>query len=446
MEKQLAYRSGSVDEKSSSAALNPSEVHTEDIQDIIGIPPHGLLRWGITWVLVVLLGVLALTAFIQYPDIVIAPVRINAANAPKAIICRVPGNLVKILVREGDSVSVGQPLGYMESTAYHQDVLGLLKQLHVLRENLHQASANDPLSFTVVDPPTGLRLGELQGSYEVFYQAYLSYRATTGGGIYLQQRAYVLQEIENITKQQEQLMRQRELQQREYELAEREFGRYEVLAEKKVISPAEYQEAQAALLAKQHPLQQTASALLANESSRTIKVRELADVDNRIAEDKSKFLQALNSLVSEAELWVRQYVLTAQQSGIIAYAGIIQEGKYMEAGQEVFYVNPGSTDFFGEVNVPQYNMGKVKEGQRVLVKLDGYPFEQYGALEGWVGKMTDVPYRDSIFLSRVDLKAVAAERNIRLTTGMLGTVEIITEDASLLKRLVRNITKVLDRR
>ena len=424
---------------------NPKpEVHTADIRDIIGTPPHGLLRWGNTWVLVVLLGIVALAAFIRYPDLVRAPVRINAANAPKAVISRVAGNLVGVLVKENEHVMVGQPLGWMESTADHQEVLELEERLRTLRDKLNTASTAESLP-PLVEAPTGLRLGELQGSYEVFYQSYLTYRAATGEGIYLKQRMYIEQDIENIEKQRAQLIQQQELQQQEYGLAEQEFKRYETLAEKKVISPAEFQEAQAALLAKQHPLQQTESTLLANEASRTAKTKELADLDNQIAEEKSKFMQALNSLISDTEQWTRQYVLAAHQEGTVTYAGIIQPGQYIEVGREVFYVNPGSSDFFGEVNVPQYNMGKVKVGQEVLVKLAGYPFEQYGVVRGAIGKMSSVPYRDSIFLSRIDLEPIAPGSPIRLTTGMTGTAEIITEDASLLQRLLRNIRLVLAR-
>ncbi|WP_257670671.1 HlyD family secretion protein [Parapedobacter tibetensis] len=418
------------------------EVHTEDIQDIIGTPPHGLLRWGITWVLVVLLGIVALAAFIRYPDIVRAPVRINAANAPKAVISRISGNIVDILVEENAAVEAGQPLAWMESTADHGEVLELLERLHGLRDRQFGDGYGES---TAVAPPINLQLGELQNSYQAFYQSYLTYRAAIGDGIYLKRRAYIQRDMQNVEQQRKQLELQRELQEREYTLAETEFERYRELAERKVISPSEYQQQQATLLAKQHPMQQTQSALLANEASHTAKAKELADLDNQIAEEKSKFMQALNSLISEAEQWKSQHVLTARQAGTVVYAGIIQRNQHIEVGQEVFHINPGSTDFFGEVNIPQYNMGKVEEGQEVLVKLNSFPFEEYGVLKGSVGRLSGVPYQDSIFLSRVDLQPIAPHRHIRLTTGMVGTAEIVTEDASLLQRLVRNIRLVLGR-
>lgn len=418
------------------------DAHSEDISDIIDTPPSFLARWGITWMFAVLSAIMALAAFIRYPDLVRAPVRINATNAPKTVMAKLPGNLVATLVTEDDTVTWGQPLAWMESTADHEQVLTLLCRIRGLRDSL-LLQANDV--YEVMDAPPSLRLGELQGGYQVFYQSYLHYRAAIDDGIYLKQRAYIMKEIANIDQQREQLVRQGKLLQLEYELADNEFDRYNQLFKKRIISPSEYQRQQAALLTKQHPLQQTGSALLDNDAARMVKMKELADLDNQITEEKARFMQALNSLISEAEHWKVQHVLSAPQAGTVVYAGVIQSGQHVNAGQEIFYINPGSTDFFGEMNVPQYNMGKIKLGQEVLVKLDSYPFEEYGVLRGRVGRLNQVPYRDSVFLSRVDFRSPICNESVRLATGMVGTAEIITEDASLLQRLVRNIRLVTER-
>ncbi|SKB27468.1 HlyD family secretion protein [Parapedobacter luteus] len=333
------------------------KTHSEDIRDIISTPPSWLLRWGITSVLLVLFIVVLTSTFIHYPDVVRASVRINALNAPRTIVSKVSGNVVKLLVWENKLVTTGQELALMESTANHSQVLGLLRQMQLLREK-HVMNANEDLA--ALEAPVYLQLGELQSAYQAFYQSYLSYRAAAVSGIYPKRRSYIQQDISNIKAQREQLLLQQTLQEQEYTLAEKEFGRYKALAEKQVISPAEFQQQQAALLAKQYPIQQTKSTLLTNESAYVSKTKELAEVDNQIAEEKSKFIHALNSLISDAEHWKSQYVLTARQSGKVAFVGIIQENQYINAGQEVFYINPGSTDFFGEVNIPQYNMGEDK--------------------------------------------------------------------------------------
>ncbi|GGC36235.1 hemolysin [Parapedobacter defluvii] len=426
-----------------SASHNGRQIHSEDVQDIISAPPAALMRWGITWVLVVLLVIVALSVFIKYPDVVIAPIRVNAVNAPKPVVSRVAGNLVNILVEDGQAVKQGQELAWMESTADHQQVLDMLERLERIRDSLYTPEGTVSDDFV---SPSRIRLGELQPGYQAFYQSYLSYRAAKEDGIYRKQRDYLLRDMVNIGQQRAQLVKQQELQQREFNIAETEFMRYEQLADKKVISPAEYQKERAALLAKQHPLQQTASSLLSIEAARMGKTRELADLDNKIAEERAKFQQALNSLVSEMQQWKMLNVLTAPTPGSVIFSGIIQPYQHIESGREVFLVNAGSTDFFGEAVIPQLNMGKVKVGLQVLVKLASYPFEEYGVVLGTVAKLNKVPYRDSIFLSRVDFKPMESGSPIYLTTGMIGTAEIITEDATLMQRLLRSMRLVMERR
>src|SRR6185503_18210577 len=95
----------------------------------------------------------------------------------------------------------------------------------------------------------------------------------------------------------------------------------------------------------------------------------------------------------------------------------------------------------------QMSMGKVKEGQQVLIKLRSYPFEEYGMLKGRIKYISDVPYKDSVFLSRVDFKfrkTSDMKRPIHLKQGMIADAEIVTQDATILQRIGRNIIKVID--
>lgn len=423
--------------------INNTQQHSEDIQDIITTPPSALLRWGISGVFFVLLLIIGLSAFIRYPDIVQATVRISSVDAPKAVISKLSGTIVSLRVAENEEITKGQHLAWLESTADHQQVIDLLEELTAMRD---KQVDGDVLTTIAVNAPTFLSLGELQNSYQAFYQAHLSYQAAIGGGILLKRKQYLLQDLGNIQAQREQLALQENLQKEELKLAEQEFHRYQKLAEKKVISTAEFQQQQAAYLSKQHPLQQTQSARLSNDAAQSAKMKEVHDLDNQIMEEKSKYIQALNSLISEMEKWQNQYVMVAQQAGTVAFAGFIQQNQHVTAGQEVFYVNPQNSGFFGEVTIPQYNMGKVQQGQEVLVKLNSYPFEEFGILRGNVQQVSHVATQDSIFLSKVTLDPGTLKQNIQLKTGLLGTAEIITEDASLLSRLYRNITKLIQAR
>jgi len=45
------------------------------------------------------------------------------------------------------------------------------------------------------------------------------------------------------------------------------------------------------------------------------KQKEILELNNQVEEEKAKFLQSLNSLISMAEDWKSKYVLTASQPG-----------------------------------------------------------------------------------------------------------------------------------
>ena len=175
------------------------------------------------------------------------------------------------------------------------------------------------------------------------------------------------------------------------------------------------------------------------------KEKEILELDNQIIEEKSKFLQALNSLISQAEDWKSKYVLTASQAGKLSYSGIVQENQVLAPNQEVFYVNPGNEEFFGEMAIPQNSMGKVREGQVVLIKLKSYPFEEYGMLKGRIKYIADVPYKDSVFISKVDFtikNSSDMKKPIHLKQGMMANAEIVTQDATILQRIYRSFISV----
>lgn len=419
-----------------------TSLHTDEVQEIIENPPHMLLRWGITWILLIIVGIFALSAFIKYPDVIKTHIRITTTNAPKAIPSKIGGFLKKITVIEYETVKAGNTLAWLESTADHEHVFILHESLLNLQQQI--SLSNDSGIVDKFFMPTTLILGELQGAYHLFYQQYLNYMASTSNGNLIKKRKFLFSELQNIGVQRGFLEHQKQLQEKEFEIAVSNFERYERLAQQKVISPVEFNLQESVFLSKQYPLKQTESAILSNLVSEAAKKRELDDLDNQIRELKSTFLQSLNSLISEIEIWKNRHLILAPLSGTVVFAGNIQENQYIDAGVELFYINPGDGDYFGEVNIPQFNLGKIKNGQRVLVKLDSYPFEEFGAIEGKLTELNQVAIKDSVFVSKVIFQPELINSPFLLRSGLTGTAEIITQDATLLSRLYRNLKGVLN--
>jgi HlyD family secretion protein len=418
--------------------------HTDDMQDIITSVPSWILRWGITLFFGILLLIIGLSALIRYPDIVKASLKIDSPNSPKPIVAKVSGKLVKLLVTDNEDVKAGKPLAYIESTANHDEVIRLAASLKNLQKLIQ---LNKPFGDVFFSNSGNTQLGELQASYQTFFQEYLLYKSSTENGFYIKKKAYLQKDLADLNKQEAQLQAQKLIQEKDFRLAEDEYHMHQKLAKEKVETSAELRQEESKYLAKKSPLIQTDASLVAANTNYSAKQKEILELDNQIIEEKSKFLQALNSLISQADDWKNKYVLTASQSGKLSYAGMVQENQVLVPGQEIFYVNPGNENFFGEMAIPQSSMGKVKEGQMVLIKLKSYPFEEYGMLKGNIKYIADVPYKDSVFISRVDFKLRKLsdmKRSIHLKQGMTADAEIITQDATILQRITRNVIKLID--
>jgi len=392
-----------------------SVYHTEEMQDIITAPPSWLLKWGISLFFAILLGIILLSSLIHYPDLVKTQLVISSLNTPKPIVAKVSGRLIKILVNDNQTVNKDQPLAFLESTADHEHVLKLLADLKLLQHTLQPASVAE---LKWINSPSSMQLGELQSA----------------------------QDLKSINLQRKQLMAQKALQDKDYDLANKEYNMHEELNHQKVETTVELRREESKLIAKKFPLEQTEAALLTNSTTYQNKEKDLLELDNLIQEQRFKFTQSLNSMISLTEEWKNKYVLSASQSGKVVFSGIIQENQFVNANQELFYINSGNGTFFGEMAIPQYNMGKIKLGQKVLVKLKSYPFEEYGAMEGRISKIADVPMKDSVFSARVNFASSRyseMKRPVSLKNGMLADADVITEDASLIQRLSRSLIKML---
>lgn len=415
--------------------------NSEEINEIITAVPRWILRWGITLVFCILLAIILGSAFIRYPDIVKAPLKVNALNAAKGVIAHQQGKLVKILVNDNQSVVSNQALAYIESTAKHDDVLKLKSYLAILSQKVGIEEVN------IKQLPDGLNLGELQGAYQSFYQEFLRFSATQHGGFYLSQKNYLQQDLNELGKLQQQILKQKQIQQQEFANIAEEYENYKKLKSKNVISNSEFKQQENKYLSGKYPLEQTATALINNNTSYLAKQKELATLENTIREEQSKFIQSLNSMITETESWLRNYVISATTAGTVSYVGILQENQNVSVNQELFIINPGNSNFFGEMQIPQYNMGKVGLGQRVLIKLHSYPFEEYGAINGKISYVTEVALKDSVFFAKIDFKEFQKndlKTPILLKQGMMADAEIITKESSLLQRFLRNINKLFE--
>nr|WP_295866656.1 HlyD family efflux transporter periplasmic adaptor subunit [uncultured Chitinophaga sp.] len=414
------------------------DIHSEDLQEIITKPPSWLMKRGISFVLLTVLLIIGLSVFIRYPEMVQVSMRFSTSDAPKALISKVNGNLVKILAKEGQWVEKNTDIAYVESIAEHQQAIDILDRLKEIRN-----SGASMQELTHLVAPTELDLGELQASYQNFYTAYLNYKAVNREGILQKRKHFIQNEVQYVNDQTARTEEIYKLQKDELALAEAEYEKYRLLAEKRIISPLELQRKKAVLLAKRQVIPQMENTLISNRSALSAKDKELSEIDNQIIEEEKKFYQSLNTFISDAENWKKQYVITTPSAGFLVYGDFLQENQLHKTGDILFYINAGKNDYYGEVLIPQAASSRVKKEQQVMIRVRSYPYQEYGYLRGKVDYISDIPVKDSLFFSRVALVRTAADSVIKLKPGILADAEIITEDQSIFWRIWLNLTKSL---
>lgn len=394
-------------------------VYSDDIRDVVARPPSWLLRWGIAWILVILCTILTMASIIKYPDTVSAKIKINGINAPKALIPKISGTLIKLIAKDGQKVKNTENIAWLESSANHQQILDLLAMCKSIRDNSNFKSFK-------FKPPACLSLGELQESYHQFYLVYLNYLLTINEDMLLKHKHAINRAIALEKAQKQHLLRQRDLFKNGYLIFNGKYQNNDTL--------------KSSLIAQQLSVDQIGSNLVANDERLLNRHKELKQLNHQIFNDKKDFIQALGILISTLEEWKEKYIISANQDGKLVFFGMIKEGQYIDTSIPLFYIDKGSTDYYCEMYITQANLWKVNKGQIVQIKLNSLPYQQCGMLNGKVLHINDIPFQDSIYLSRVKLLK-GQQLLTRLRVGMTGKADVITANVSLLRRMTQGIFK-----
>lgn len=133
------------------------------------------------------------------------------------------------------------------------------------------------------------------------------------------------------------------------------------------------------------------------------------------------------------------YVIKSNIRGKVVIGKFWSVNQTVKAGEVIVVILPLSNEVpYGLVTLNMENSGKVKIGEKVNIKLAGFPFSEYGLLEGLISSISLVPDQDKYYME-VKLKQ-GLKTNFGLSLPfnheMKGTAEIITEDIRLLERLV----------
>lgn len=146
------------------------ELRSEEVQEVMNQIPHAILRYGITVLLMIVMALLAFSAFFSYPDSIDAEFTLSSQTPPTYIMTKSGGRLEELYIVNGQLVKKGCLLGVIENIAETENVLFIRDRL---QEWVQNGSRIEMISGLFVHHI--LELGSIQPYYSSCLLAWNNY-------------------------------------------------------------------------------------------------------------------------------------------------------------------------------------------------------------------------------------------------------------------------------
>lgn len=195
-------------------------------------------------------------------------------------------------------------------------------------------------------------------------------------------------------------------------------------------------------------------------------LRQVGDLEGRLSEIRNKYAQDARTEVArlEEELSSNRYKLEERRSilehtdlmapvaGIIKYLKVNTVGGVLRAGDELMQISPTESEMVIEARINPIDIGQIKLGLPVQIKLDAFDYSVYGMLHGKLtyissdtlveqaaNGQTQSYYRAHVILDARQSNVMLS--NAALKPGMTATIDVQTQMRSLLRYLIKPIFK-----
>lgn len=177
-----------------------------------------------------------------------------------------------------------------------------------------------------------------------------------------------------------------------------------------------------------------------NQQVRQLEIK-LSQIQARISE--------LQTLIAAANSKLRERYLYAPTSGIVSALSLRHPGEVVQLGQAIAEISPAQKPLILSAVLPNQEAGFVKVGMPVQVKLDAYPYQDYGIITGHVAKISPDAQPDER-LGRVYQIEVELERSyitkdqqkVLFKAGQTATAEIVTRQRRIVDLLFDPLKKL----
>lgn len=429
--------------------------YSEETREILGRLPSWIVCWGITILFVIIAGVIIGCYFIRYPETVAASISITTENPPSDLMARSEGLLQKVFVQNGQEVKKGDIIAVIDNPSDFAFVL-------LIQDSLQRSLGKPYEEFVMEDwLQQEYSLGDLQSTYAEFRRQCMEYKTYIEIGLIEQKKMLISEQIAKNREYLKQVRKQEQFLIEDLALERKNFQRDSMLYAQSVISTHAYDAAVSSLLSKKNTLESFRASLIATELSIVQLEQQIIELSIQFQNETSTYernlSQSRQSLLSQIEQWKKQYAIESPVDGIVTFTSYWSENQRVKAGDRIASIIPnGQLYVIGRMNIPMSGSGKVQVGQGVNVKLNVYPYMEFGMLKGRIASISAVPETVVDYTTQSTVIAYIAEvefpngltstygKELTLIQQMDGAAEIITEPRRLIQRFLDPIKALFD--
>ena len=418
------------------------EIRSEEVQEILTHVPSWIIRWGSTLYFCLILLLIFISWFIKYPDVIEGKAILTTEQPPIKLVSKTGGYVEDIYFKDNAIVKKNATIAQITNP---------------VRKSTIDSLSDILLNFNIKDTKNMLSkltklgtLGELQADYNQLTSNLKEYHQITSDEYYnnniknLNQQINYNKQLARITKKQLALL------EKELENAKEKFHADQQLYEKGIISKNEFFNNQTAYTSKQEQFLNTEKNYVQYQIAVTNYNNQKNDLDKTYG-DKIRVLEtnitsAINSLISYIEAWQQNYTITAPITGQLSYLNTIVKNQFITAQEPLFAVIPNNQEYIANVQILANGYGKISLNQRVKIKLDGYPHQEYGELMGRVNHIAQLKGEEGYLVKVTLTKGLTTtyKKELKYKPNMTGSAKIITEDLRMLERIFIKFRKAID--
>ena len=164
-------------------------------------------------------------------------------------------------------------------------------------------------------------------------------------------------------------------------------------------------------------------------------------------------LSEISNQISEIDNNIEQYYLSIEYQDLIApVSGYVNSlnvntiGEIVSAGQEIMTIVPADSTLEMVCYIKNMDIADVEVGMDVEVKLEAYPYNDFGTVKGKVKYISPSAFMNeqmgSVYLVKIELDE--PDNEIEIISGLTGTVEIKTGMRTIMEYFMDPIVEGLD--